>query len=243
MNTPCMLLRSAQMFRQVGAHDVDDEGRRFAGRRTWAVGRARTWTAAPGGAGCPSASTRTGGSSVTMRAMRRRSSHVVTGPRSGKPPRARPRICNAVRVDVVQVPDQVGSRSWASRSADLVEAPLRGARGRQSIANAGLRGAPRTAGRQIWRPASCGRLDRLPGTDELMHNGRVGLRLQSLAQLALAEHLGDFSPENLQVTLASPPPAPAGTISRPTGCSSSGASNPIGLTHAAKRPPTAPSAP
>ena len=76
MNTPCMLMRSAKCFdryaRSTSMTNADDS--RVANMGNWA--RSHIDSSA-GGAVCPSASTSTGGSSVTMRAMRRAQSSAV----------------------------------------------------------------------------------------------------------------------------------------------------------------------
>ena len=113
-----------EMLGQVGAQHVDHEGRRLVRGEHRDLRRARTCDSSASGATWLSVSTSTGGSSVTMREMRRAQSSLGRVGEVGD--LALAQDLDAVGVDVVEVADQVGAGAGGAHR-DLVEAPLRGA--------------------------------------------------------------------------------------------------------------------
>jgi hypothetical protein len=191
-----------EQLAQVAAHDVDHVAGRFLGDEQRDVGAVAHGDQLSGGV-CASATISTGGSSVTMREMRR---SVTSARRLAQVGHLAPADdLHAVRVDVVQVADQVGGRLRVAHGG-FVEAAL----------GVGVAGDPLPAQRRAvfleqrlgaddgrlhaQRGRSGDRLQRFPIRDQLVHLGGVGFGLQALAQLAVAQHLGDFG-QDLEVAL------------------------------------------
>jgi hypothetical protein len=120
MNTPWRVVRSANSCAQVAAHDVDHVAGRLGGDEQRDLG-AVAHGHQPVRRHLPSATISTGGSSVTMREMRRSWSSGVAALQVGH--LAAADDLHPVGVDVVQVADQVGGRARVAHRG-VVEAAL-----------------------------------------------------------------------------------------------------------------------
>ncbi len=152
----------------------------------------------------------TGGSSVTMREMRRSWSSGLTAQVGHL---AVADDLHAIRVDVVEVAHQVGGRLRVAHGGVVETALGVGVSGdpfpvqhlalrleqRLGTDDVGFMRCRAVLGRPAAR-AQARRFRGLPVGDQLVHWPRIGLGLQPFAQLAVGQHLGDLR-KDLQVAL------------------------------------------